>query len=105
MERKYDHNAAIIYVDSKGERHAAIVTSWWGAEGASYDGPVFGNPPLGAPDGYVSPTGEPGVNLVFIEDDAMRKDTYGRQISRATSVVHKSKQPAHGNFWCWPDEA
>ncbi len=34
MERKYDHNSAIVYVDEHGVRHAAIVTSWWGATGA-----------------------------------------------------------------------
>ncbi len=101
MERTYDHNSSILYVDSKGVRHAAIVTSWWGAPGASYDGPVFGNPP---PDGYISSTGEPGCNLVFIDGDAMKHDPYGRQIARSTSVVHKSRQPAGGNFWCWPDE-
>lgn len=101
MERKYEHNAAIIYVDPQGQQHLGIVTSWWGAPGASWDGPVYGNPP---PDAYQSPIGEPGCNLVYVSSDQMKKDPYGRQIERATSVVHKSKQPAGGNFWCWPDE-
>lgn len=42
---------------------------------------------------------EPGVNLVFVSDDKERRDGYGRQIERATSVVHKTAQPAHGNYW------
>lgn len=104
MKRTYDHNSNIIYVDSQAQRHSAFVTCWWGVEGASYDGPVQGNPPATAPQGYVGPTGEPGVNLVYCSKDTMKKDPYGRQIERATSVVHKSNQPAHGNYWCWPDE-
>ncbi len=90
MERKYDLNARIVYVDPKGERHSALVTVWW-----------TGSDPI--PE-YVSATGEPGCNLVFVSNDPDRRDPYGRQLERATSVVHKSKQPAAGNYWCWPDE-
>lgn len=102
MERKYDHNSAIIYVDPHGTHHSAIVTSWWGVAGASYGGDPCGSDP--APHGYAGPNGEPGCNLVFVDKEAAKIDPYGRQISRSTSVVHKSKQPAHGNYWCWPDE-
>jgi len=103
MERKYDHNAAIVYVDPQGVKHSAIVTSWWGAPGADSQGQaeVFGSPAIHA---YTSETGEPGCNLVCVSGDVAKTDPYGRQIERATSVVHRSKQAAHGNFWHWPDE-
>lgn len=110
MQREYTHNSQIVYVDHKGAAHAALVTSWWGVKGAGWDGDPYGTP---APDPevhgtavpeYTGPTGEPGCNLVYVDGDRTKNDPYGRQISRETSVVHKSKQPAHGNFWCWPDE-
>ncbi len=52
----------------------------------------------------MSEAGEPGCNLVFVSSEVDKTDPYGRQIERATSVVHRSKQPAHGRFWMWPDE-
>lgn len=33
-----------------------------------------------------------------------RRDSYGQQLIRESSVVHKGSQPAHGNYWVWPDE-
>jgi hypothetical protein len=52
------------------------------------------------------PTGNPnrGCNLIFVSGDPAKDDTYGRQIERETSVIHRSGQPAPGNYWCWPDE-
>jgi len=90
MERKYEVGSPVVYVDPRGVAHDALVTVWW-----------TGNRPI--PE-YVSATGEPGCNLVFVSDDETRTDQYGRQIDRNTSVVHQSKQPAHGCFWRWPDE-
>jgi hypothetical protein len=87
--RTYDHNSSIVYVDPQGVAHSALVTQWWNG-----DTPV---------EAYMSAHGEPGCNLVYVADKAKR-DPYGTQIERATSVVHKSKQPAHGNYWAWPDE-
>lgn len=90
MERTYDFNSQIIYVDPKGVPHAALVTIWWTG---GQDIPT-----------YRSASGEPGCNLIFISGDENRRDSCGRQAEHATSVVHKSKQVAHGNYWCWPDE-
>jgi len=90
MNRKYDFDSQIIYVDPKGVAHSALVTAWWNGNQTITD--------------YVSASGEPGCNLVYVSGDPERKDSCGRQIERNTSVVHKSKQPAHGNYWCWPDE-
>lgn len=47
---------------------------------------------------------EDGCNVVIVHSDESREDSYGRQIDRYTSVVHRSEQPADGNFWRWPDE-
>lgn len=103
MERKYDHNASIVYVDPRGVRRPALVTAWWGVEGAGWnDEAVTGTPQ--APHGYAGPNGEPGCNLIFISGDPARKDSCGRQSEHATSVVHRNNQPAHGNYWMWPDE-
>ncbi len=42
---------------------------------------------------------EPSLNVVFVSSDEAEHDSYGRQISRETSVVHKRAQPADGMFW------
>lgn len=67
---------AVVFVDPVGVKHSAVVTAVW---------PQYGNPP--------------GLNLVYASDDEAKSDTYGRQIERSTSVVHESKQAAHGMFW------
>jgi len=87
MERKYEIGQHVIFVDPRGVRRDALVTVWWGDVTS-----------------YRSESGEPGCNLAFISGDESRQDSCGRQIERSTSVVHKSKQPAHGNYWCWPNE-
>lgn len=66
---------AVVYVDQFGNERPAVLTAVWG------EGPT------------------PAVNLVFVSDDAEKRDTYGRQIERETSVVHQSSQSAHGRFW------
>lgn len=90
MDRKYDNNSQVVYVDPRGEHHAALVSRWWIAptEVATYR----------------SETGEPGCNLLYITSDSTKNDQYGSQLERSTSVVHKSHQSAPANYWCWPDE-
>jgi hypothetical protein len=90
MEREYSQDSRIVYVDPLGKPHSALVTVWWTG---TQDVPT-----------YRSESGEPGCNLVYVSGDETKRDPYGRQLERSTSVVHKSKQPAHGNYWCWPDE-
>lgn len=89
-EEKYKVGAHVIYFDEFGEPHDALVTIWWMGVAEIKD--------------YRAENGEPGCNVVFVEDDVKKEDSYGRQINRATSVVHKSKQNAHGFKWCWPSE-
>jgi hypothetical protein len=90
VEREYSENSRIVFVDAHGVEHSALVTIWW-----------TGNREVAA---YRSENGEPGCNLVYVSSDDTKTDPYGRQIERFTSVVHKTKQAAHGNYWCWPDE-
>lgn len=90
MERKYEIGQHIIFFDAYGVPHKALVTIWW-------MGPV-------EIKDYRAENGEPGCNLVYVTQDPRKTDTYGSQIEHATSVVHQSKQNAHGFKWCWPDE-
>ncbi len=84
-ERNYGVGDHVIYVDPVGKEHPALVTIWWGPK------PTEGKQ-------------EPGCNVVYVSSDGEKKDTYGRQIERATSVVHQGSQPAYGHFWKWPDQ-
>jgi len=89
MERKYEVGAHIKFIDPHRKAHDALVLIWW-------------KEPNTEP--YTSDVGEPGCNLVLVDPDPLKDDTYGRQIQRETSVVHISANPAKGNCWCWPDE-
>lgn len=74
----------LTYVDEYGKSHSAIVTADWSYTRQENDGPL--------PE-YAS------LNLVYVVDDKSMTDSCGRQIARATSVVHQSKQQAHGRYW------
>lgn len=81
----------VIFVDPLGKRRNALITAVWGEpyrQGNEEDGPIY----------------YPSVNLVIVTTDDAMSDTYGRQITRTTSVVHKGGQQAHGNYWLFPDE-
>lgn len=68
----------VQYVDETGVPHNAMVTAWWS---------------------------ETCCNVVLISGDPEKKDTYGRQIERRTSLLHKDSPGAvFGNYWKWPDE-
>jgi hypothetical protein len=75
--RTPEYGSSVVYHDPVGRAHQALVTAPWG------------------------PT---CVNLVFVSSDESKVDTYGRQIERQTSCVHKGSTPVHGNYWRWPDE-
>lgn len=73
-------------------------------------------PEVGDPVVYHDPVGTPFnavvicvwsavmINLVTVEDDPTRSDSYGRQIRRITSCQHKSITTVHGNYWRWDNE-
>ncbi len=65
----------VTYFDEHGKPHNALVTANWGTGST------------------------PSINLVWIDSDETKTDSYGRQIARNTSVVHKSNQSAHGCYW------
>lgn len=67
---------AVKYVDHQGVERDALVTT--------IHGPAEKNP---------------SINVVFVSGDESRQDGYGRQTEHDSSVVHKSQQYAHGNYW------
>lgn len=69
---------ACTFVDSLGRERAAIVTSSW-KNGDESKGD--------------------GVNVVVVDINEAKTDTYGRQVERFTSVPHQSTQPAPGMYW------
>jgi hypothetical protein len=75
----------VIYVDPVGVEHAALVTNCFG------------------PDGQIDPAIPDqlkyAINLVWVEDDESKRDSYGRQIARNTSISGQSEYTAHGNYW------
>ena len=90
MERSYSIGQHVVFVDPNGIARDALVNVWWKGTKTIQE--------------YVSASGEPGCNLVIVCKDERKEDSYGRQTEHYTSVVHKSKQVAPGNFWRWPDE-
>lgn len=82
MEKKLEIGSHVNYFDEHSKVHSAVVTQVW---------PQM----MGA-------AAEPGCNLVYVSGDETKSDPYGRQIERATSVVHGGAQPAHGRYWVWP---
>jgi hypothetical protein len=101
MDRKLEVGSSIIFVDAKAVRHNALVTIVWD-QVAEYAGRWEKD--AEGKDVWKQVSAWPGCNLVFISGDPERKDSCGRQMERQTSVIHKTMQPAHGMYWCWPDE-
>lgn len=83
----------VIFVDEVMVRHEALVTEWHGETRE-----------LEAGEHHPATTSEPAVNLLIVSTDEQKRDQYGRQIERSSSIVHRSSQGAHGNYWMWPDE-
>ena len=71
----------LVYVDPVGGQHQALVTAVWG-----------------------DPKDCPLINVVYVDPDPNRHDTYGRQISRNTSCHYRSAYAVHGNYYMMPDE-
>ena len=90
MERKYEVGQHVKFIDEYRKPHDALILIWW-------KGP-------GWPEPYTGENGEPGCNLVLVDPDPQKEDSYGRQIDRKTSLVHLSNNPGKGFCWCWPDE-
>jgi hypothetical protein len=82
METYVDPHAGkrVIYTDEVSLRHEAIVTICHGPE-----------------------LGQNAINLVYASDDPTKRDQYGRQIERASSVSAKGVGTAHGRFYEVPE--
>ncbi len=86
------------FVDPTGVEHCAVVTSVFGhASKEAWEAHMraAGHDPATLDHGWRPPS----INVVYVESDASKTDSYGRQIARATSVPHESVQPAHGLKW------
>lgn len=66
---------AVIYTNTLGQDVNAIVCAAWG------------NDPFGA------------ISVAYVSTDPGMQDNYGRQVGRAASVVHATRQGAPGNYW------
>jgi len=77
----------VLYVDELSRPRQALLTAVWRSQ------------PY-----YTPMTPIPGVNIVLVSDDTRFEDSYGRQITRETSVVHVTNQVAPGRYWCLPSE-
>lgn len=74
----------VVYVDPKGVQRDALIQIVWSQD--------------------VYPGDYPCINVVVISADSNRQDQYGRQIEHVTSLVHKDKQGAHGNYYMLPGD-
>ena len=71
----------VMYVDRVGRKQPALVTN------------VFDYATANGPAPF------PTVNLALISQDEAREDSYGRQLERETSIVHKTNTTAPGFYW------
>lgn len=89
----------IVYVDTHGTARGAVLTTIWGNATHQAEKDAHGN---------ILETNDPAptVNLVFTSGDPDRRDNggSGRQIERASSVVHMTNQNVFGNYWRRVDE-
>lgn len=104
--RVRDH---VIYHDEHGNPHKALVTcvfdqskSVEDSEGnmVEKDGRYVTEPMFAEDDLSELPC----LNIVYVSDDEARDDSYGRQIVRETSQVHKLNMQTHGHYWRFPWE-
>lgn len=78
---------AVIYCDERGVDHNGLITECWGDPKTS--GTDYG----------------PCVNLLHLSSDPNKRDQYGRQIERPSSVSHVGcPGTAHGRYWRYADE-
>jgi hypothetical protein len=91
MFEKLEVGSHVLYTDTHFADHVALVTAIWGS-------------PDWREHCLAEPTNVPCINLVYVSGDSAKDDPYGRQLERATSVVHASSQPAGGSCWRMPEE-
>ncbi len=62
----------VIYTDERSQDHDALTTAVWS---------------------------ETCINCLFVSSDETKKDDYGRQIERPSSVTKGGPTTAHGRYW------
>jgi len=75
-DREVREGISVRYYDEHGKEHEALVTAVWG-----------------------QPDQTPAINVVYVTSDETKRDPYGKQIERETSVVFSDNQSAHGRYW------
>lgn len=95
MVEKGDH---VIFVDEFGKEHDALVTCVFSPDPRCSDPEYAKSVGMSKPIPAEEILGATCLNLVYVAEDD-KQDPYGNQIARSSSVVHKSRQTAHGMFW------
>ena len=71
---------SVIYVDEHGQPHFALVSANWGGTSSDLS----------------------SINILYVSPDETKRDPYGRQIERISSVVPGHLQMAHGRYYLRP---
>lgn len=69
---------SVLYTDSKGVDHEALVTAVWS---------------------------KTCINVAYVSTDEDKRDSWGRQLERDSSVNHVSLVGAHGKYWRFKGES
>lgn len=102
MERKYSKEVGpvavgdvVVVVDENYRTYAGLVTAVHGEFGKVYDTADGGTRV------YV-----PCLNVIYVSQDSAKRDPYGQQIERMSSLQHYSqgpdRMPTPGRFWANP---
>jgi hypothetical protein len=97
MERILKSGARVIFFDSLRQPHEALVTIFHGAPEGSTEEEFKAKYHCDGP---------PCVNLLYVDADESKTDSYGRQTARSTSCTNGDSQAPKraGNYWLWPDQ-
>jgi hypothetical protein len=89
----------VTYVDTVGKPHNALVTHVFSPDERLMDEKYAKSIGMEKPMAEEDFLAALSINVVIVCDDPLKTDTYGNQIERHTSVVHKDRQTAHGFYW------
>jgi len=94
----------VIAVDSKGRDHHAIITCIHGGEVVEESAVLRDNSYPEYATVKFDEGDAPCINLVYVDPDVNKQDSWGRQLHRESSFVHKSWQQTGGMYWRFLDE-
>lgn len=66
----------VVVVDEVGQKHDGLVTNNWGGDAPRQT-----------------------LNVIYVSKDEAKRDPYGQQIERLSSIQHKSTTTAPGRYW------